>query len=52
MALYEDAVREAAVALQGTHDQKKLDEALGMLLTAPLLRPGGGGALRVRFRMN
>lgn len=52
MALYEDAVREAAVALQGTRETRKVDEALGMLLTAPLLRPGGVGALRVRFRMN
>jgi hypothetical protein len=48
MALYEDAVREAAVAFRGARDR----EALGMLLRAPLLRAEGLEALRARFRMN
>ena len=52
MALFEDAVREAAVVLQRARENKRLDEALGMLLSAPLLRPGGLDALRARLRMN
>lgn len=52
MALYEDAVREAAVAFRGTRDRKKADEAMGLLLSPPLLKPDGIEALRARFRMN
>ena len=52
MQLYEDAVREAAVAFRGASDRKTLAQALGMLLSAPLLRDEGLEALRRRLRLN
>jgi hypothetical protein len=52
MALYGDAVREAAVAFRATRDRKKADEAMGILLSPPLLKPDGIEALRARFTMN
>lgn len=52
MALYEDAVREAAAALRSARDRKIRIRALEMLLTAPLLRAEGLKALRARLRMN
>lgn len=52
MALYGDAVREAAVAFRATRDRKKADEAMWLLLSPPLLKPDGVEALRARLRMN
>jgi len=52
MDLYDDALEEAAFALTSTNDGEMIDRALRLLLTAPLLRPGGFTALRARLTLN
>jgi hypothetical protein len=49
MGLHEDAVREAVVAFHGARDRAQAEGALRLLLSAPLLKPGGLVALRGRL---
>jgi hypothetical protein len=52
MDLYDDALEEAALALTSTNDSEMIDRALRLLLTEPLLKPGGFLALRARLTLN
>jgi hypothetical protein len=49
MGLYEDSIREAAMALGATRDSRVVKSALEMLLSPPLLKPNGLGPLRTRL---
>ena len=48
IGLYRDAVREAATALDAAANARVMNWVLEMLLSAPLIKPGGFGPLRSR----
>ena len=52
MELHGGAVRHAALALHYSRERGMRDRALKLLLTAPLLLPGGLAALRARLRLH
>jgi hypothetical protein len=49
MGLYEDSIREAAMAVAAARDARVMKTAVEMLLSTPLLKRGGLGPLRTRL---